>query len=104
MIGKLLKYYWKKFKLYVKLTTVLLALPELYQTLRQQCKATLHRLLYENSDSIVKENPDGADWLMNGMAAVAVLPPKEKYKIFRCNSKLLQTKICCMPKRFDNYM
>ena len=29
------------------LTTVLLALAELYEILRQQCKAALHRLLYE---------------------------------------------------------
>ena len=29
------------------LTTVLLALAELYEILRQQCNAALHRLLYE---------------------------------------------------------
>ena len=65
------------------LTRVPLALAEPDQTLRQQStKATLHRLLYEKSDSIIKENPDEADWLVDGMAAVAVVPPQEIYKDF----------------------
>ena len=62
------------------LTTVPLALAEPDQALRQQStKATLRRLLYEKSDSIIKETPDEADWLVEGMAAVAVLQRQETF-------------------------
>ena len=65
------------------LTTVPLALGEPDQTLRQQStKTTLRRFLSEKSDSIVKETPDEADWLVDGMAAVAVVPPQETCKNF----------------------
>ena len=46
------------------LITAPLASAEPDQTLRQQSKTTLRRLLYEKSDSVVKKTPDGADWLM----------------------------------------
>ena len=39
----------------------------------------MHRLLYEKSDSIVKETPDEADCLVDGVAVVAVVPPQEIY-------------------------
>ena len=65
------------------LTTVPLAMTEPNQTLRQQStKATLRRYFYEKSDSVVKEIPGEANWLEDGMAAVAVVPPKEPYKDF----------------------
>ena len=65
------------------LMTVSLALAEPDQTLRQQStKAILCRRLYEKSDSIVKETPDKADWLVHGMAPVAVVPPQETCKDF----------------------
>ena len=65
------------------LTTVPLALAEPDQKLRQQStKATLRRFVYEKSDSIVKETPDEADWSVDGMAAVAAVPPQETYKDF----------------------
>ena len=54
-------------------TTVALALTEPDQTLRQlSTKATLRRLLYKKLDEIVKETPDKADLLVDGIAAVAV--------------------------------
>ena len=37
----------------------------------------MRRFLYEKSDSIVKETPDEPDWLVDGMVAVAVVPPQE---------------------------
>ena len=65
------------------LTTVPLAFRELDQTLRQEStKATLCWLLYEKSDSLVKETPDEADWLVDGMATVPVVSPQEIYKDF----------------------
>ena len=63
-------------------TTVPLALAESDQTLSQQSKVTLRRPLYEKSDSIVKETPDGTDWFVDGMSAVAVVPLQETYKDF----------------------
>ena len=65
------------------LTRVPLALAQPDQTLRQQStKATVRRFLYKKSDSIVKETLEEADWLVDGMAAVAAVPPRETYKDF----------------------
>ena len=55
---------------------------KLGHTSRQQSKATLRRLLHEKSVSVVKETPDRADWLVNEMTAVAVVPPQDTYKDF----------------------
>ena len=65
------------------LTTFPLALAEPDQTLRQQStNETLRRFLNEKSDSIVKETSDETDWLVDKMAAVAVVLPQETYKDF----------------------
>ena len=62
------------------LTTVPLALSKPDQTLRQQStKAALRRRLYEKSVSIVRETLNETDWLVDGMAAVAIVPPQETY-------------------------
>ena len=91
------------------LTTVPLALAEPNQTLRQQStKATLRRLFYEKSDSVVKETPGEADWLVDGMAVVAVVPPQEPYKDFvYAISSYCKPKDVTFPKSltiiFDSY-
>ena len=65
------------------LTTVPLALAEPDQTLRQQStNKTLRRFLNEKSDSVVKETSDETDWLVDEMAAVAVVLPQETDKDF----------------------
>ena len=65
------------------LTIVSLTLAEPDETLRQQStKATLRRFLYKKSDAIYKETPEEADWLVDGMAAVAAVAPQETYKDF----------------------
>ena len=65
------------------LTIVSLTLAEPDETLRQQStKATLRRFLYKKSDAIYKETPEEADWLVDGMAAVAAVTPQETYKDF----------------------
>ena len=52
------------------------------QTLRQQSKATPRRRIYQKSDSIVKETPNGTDRLVDEMAATAIVPPQETNKDF----------------------
>ena len=64
------------------LTTVELALAVSDQTFRQQFKVNLRKLLYEKLDSIVRETPVGVDWLVDGMAAVAIVLPQETNKDF----------------------
>ena len=76
------------------LTTVPLSLAEPDQTLRQRTtKVILRRLPYEKLDSIVKEAPDEADWLVDGMVAVVVVSPKETQKDLA--DAILS---CCKPK------
>ena len=67
------------------LSTVALALTKPDQTSSQlSTKATLRRLFYKKIrlNTVVKETPDEADWLVDGMAAVAVVPPQETCKNF----------------------
>ena len=91
------------------LTTVPLSLGEPDQTLRQQStKATLCRFLSEKSDSVVKETPDEADWLVDEMAAVAVVPPQDTCTNFAdailsyCKPKYV-TCPKCLTIMFDSY-
>ena len=65
------------------LTIVSLTLAEPDETLRQQStKATMRRFLYKKSDAIYNQTPEEADWLVDGMAAVAAVTPQETYKDF----------------------
>lgn len=51
--------------------------------LSQQTEKPLRRLLNEKSGSVDKETSDGADWLVDGMTSVAVVPLQVTYKDFQ---------------------